>query len=164
MKVTHRNLVTEPARQLFGLPYKKQEHGSYNYAWLDWETTDKFKQLETINKPLDPAKIGLLVIDGDETTYWIGKWFRKGQKVPEGFQAIAVPESSAAVAWVNGNPDTGDLFGQRAMETAHQELVTRHMMTEDDWTNLKYVYERYDPQRFQPEENPTTLDYIFYVK
>ncbi|MGV0168135.1 hypothetical protein ACRYI5_05965 [Furfurilactobacillus sp. WILCCON 0119] len=163
MKVTHRNLISEPERQLFGLPYSKQENGSYNYAWLDWEMTDKFKKLETINKPLDPARIGLLVFDGDEPTYWIGKWFRKGQQVPEGFEAITVPASSAAVAWVNGNPDTGDIFGQRAMEMAKKELILRHLMTDADWDNLAYAYERYDPARFQPEENPTTLDYVFYV-
>lgn len=164
MKVTHRELVSEPERQLFGLPYDHQEQGSYNYAWLDWETSDKFKRLETVNKSLDPAKIGLFVFDGATPTYWIGKWFRKNQQVPDGFKAITVPASSAAVAWVNGNPDTGDLFGDRAMNAAKQELILRHMMTESDWEQLPYAYERYDPQRFQPEENPTTLDYIFYVK
>ncbi|GEK28829.1 hypothetical protein [Furfurilactobacillus siliginis] len=163
MKVTHRQLVTEPERQLFGLPYASQQNGSYNYAWLDWETTDKFKELETINKPLDPAKIGLLVFGAGEPVYWIGKWFRKGQKVPEGFQSIKVPESPAAVAWVNGNPDTGDLFGNLAMEAAHKDLLSHHMMTDNDWDNLAYAYERYDPSRFQPEENPTTLDYVFFV-
>lgn len=164
-EIVHVEKVHLPPLVLIGCRYGDEDRvgGGFGVHWMEWFEKDRFAALEAL--PAAPAHegayLGALRMHAGRFEYWIGMAFPDGTAVPDGFDAVGFPESDAAVCWLKGREETGELFGDAA------EAMTSARIRAEGWTSADaWSIERYACPRFtQPAPDGTRiLDYVTYLR
>lgn len=160
-----------PATTFIGKCYTDadRENGSFGAKWGEWFGNGWFETLEALPMPEggDGSYLGLMTGGGGQDFhYWIGVFCEKGTKAPDGYQTVEFDEGEAAVCWIKGREDTGELFGMHdaCMAKWHEqgwEGSARSCGEPVEWVAI----ERYNCPRYtEPDEQgEVILDYLMYI-
>ncbi len=157
--------VTLPPLLLIGRRYGDADRvgGGFGVHWMEWFEKGRFAALEAL--PAAPAfegaYLGAMRCPDGGFEYWIGMAFPEGTAAPDGFEAVALPAADAAVCWLKGREETGELYGQRAEE------ATSARIRDEGWTPAGgWVMECYACPRFTTPDadGVRILDYVTYLR
>lgn len=139
-----------PEMKLVGKKYGPKSNG-YSSEWGQWFQNNWFGPLESLVADLgmEDAFIGLIRCR-PEFEYWIGVFAKADAEVPEGYESVMLPEGEAAIAWIYGSDENGEIYGAEAHAACTQKF------TEQGWQTGKanWFFERYVCPRFT---NPDKL-------
>ncbi len=153
VKLLDIKLETCPAARLIGKKYSAPGN------WGEWWANGWFDILESLpglDFNCDGYTGAVHTVDG-KPEYWIGMYFPVDIQVPEGFEAVDIPELCYAVCYLYGREDDPELYSE-ASHNACQEALNGLGLTsrENSWR-----FERYSCPRFTtPDEyGCVILDY-----
>lgn len=156
-----------PSVRLIGKRYSDQDRdavGSFAGKWDEWFTNSWFEEIGKLGvvPESEGSSYGMMRMNGNQLEYWIGMLFSEQTQTPDGFSYADLSEGDAAICWLNGSADNGELYGidphnQCAAKIAEQGW----QMKENPW-----FFERYHHSRFTSpdEKGNVVLDYGMYVK
>jgi predicted transcriptional regulator YdeE len=170
-----------PAVRFVGKMYTEEDRvdGSFDKYWTEWrkngwmDILKKLPQIENIEK----GSIGLMGIENKNGIhcnfeYWIGMMLPENTIVPDGFSYVDIPKGDAAICWIYGSDETGEIYD------AHELCMEKMFGKEDGWWNkirndLKgkerdwvWWFERYNDARMSNKDDKgnVILDYGMYIK
>jgi hypothetical protein len=154
--------TVQPAR-LVGKRYTDSDRlgGSFAHKWHEFFGNGWFDALEKAGGKPEFDYLGMMRFAGGAFEYWIGMMFAPGAAAPEGFDSVDVGGFDAAVFWIYGNPDSGELYGL----DLHNKCLA--IMAERGWAPKDggWCLERYNCPRFtSPDGNGNViLDYYIAI-
>lgn len=145
--------------KLIGRKYTNGTH------WGEWWEKNLFASLESTEGLAalnDNGYIGLMRNGKDGFEYWIGMFFESGAIVPEGFEALDIPDANFAVFHIYGNEQKGEIYGEAPTNTCIDILKKSGLDISADFLR----FERYNCPRYTtPDElGNVILDYGFAIK
>ena len=161
-----------PALRLIGKRYTDADRdagGGFGEKHREWHEKACCAGLAKLGAPgMENGMFGLMALNSDDHknfAYWIGYLFPPGTPVPDGFSSLDLPESDLGVAWIRGKcPDVFGLDPHNAALAKLRENGMGNLRGNAGGENTLVFFERYNPQRFQPDEQGVfTLDYGFYL-
>jgi len=166
-----------PALRFIGKRYTNDDrvNGGFGKQWGEWWASDLFTRMkEAVNvAPYDESTIGLMTMRGDmsDFTYWIGLFFPAGSNVPDGYEALDLPESDIGTGWVCGNEENGEIFGAPPHVAVCKKLEEEQIGAfrndiAGEGSDTYCFFERYNCPRFteKDENGNVTLDYGNYIR
>ena len=150
-----------PSLRLIGKKYSDDDRqgGSFGHKWGEWFQNGWFDEIEKLG-PIaenDDSYLGVMrVVDG-MVEYWIGMFFPAGTEVPSGFESVDIPAFDAAVCWLYGNEQSGELYGLEVHNMVVAEAAKHGFIRKDD----DWCFERYNCPRFTAPDDKgnVILDY-----
>lgn len=166
-KIVRTYLQPLPALRLMGKRYgaADAQGGSYSHLWGRWWQDGSFDKLEAhLAGHMIPgyedsdAYIGAKVSADGAEQYWIGMLFAADAPVLPGFEALDLPAHAWKIAWVQGQEDSMEVYGQ---EDACRRALEEAGTPPEDGTQV--VMERYQCPRFTTadEKGRIILDMCF---
>ncbi|MDF2700774.1 MAG: hypothetical protein K0Q49_2337 [Haloplasmataceae bacterium] len=100
----------------------------------EWFKSGWFEHLEKLGslKENGNAFLGIMRYLNDGFEYWIGMFFPKETKVPEGFMYTDIPEGDIATCFIYGREDNGELFGMDVHNTCMEKISMLGWKLQDD--------------------------------
>jgi hypothetical protein len=101
------------------------------------------------------------VVNGD-VEYWIGMLFDPNAPVPEGFDFVDFESFKAAVFWLYGNPDNGELYGLETHNHCLEKFPVHGFIRREDY----WCIERCNCPRYTTpdEKGNVILDYYISIE
>jgi hypothetical protein len=163
MEITKTFKERVPASRLIGKRYgdADRENGGFGHKWGEFFRENWFAALEAAGCRNDFDYLGMMRCRDAEFEYWIGMLADPGVEAPPGFAAVEVESFEAAVFWLYGKEDTGELFGLEAHNRCLELLAQQGFKpAEDGW-----CIERYNCPRFleKDAQGKVVLDYYIEV-
>lgn len=164
-------LQSLPALRLIGKKYGEEDrrNGSFGFQWGEWFSKGWFEPIEKRISPVfhqvyedADAYVGFMCIkDGAPFQYWIGMLTPSDTEVPDGYISLDLPATEAAVAWVYGKEETGDVYCQekKSIQALNADGIPVHPCADGTWR----CFERYVCPRFTTpdEKGNIILDLVF---
>lgn len=74
------------------------DNDSYQSAWLDWESANRFAKLDELAGAAAPTERCSMMVFSPygNIVYWIGRTYPQGTPVPKGYQSFDLPAATAA--------------------------------------------------------------------
>lgn len=160
-----------PAMRLIGRKYGNENRvgGSFGAKWSEWFQNGWFEPLEKLITPAFSASysdadayVGYMCSkEGEPFQYWIGMFVQPDAQPPDGYDCLDFPATEAAVAWIYGKEETGDVYCQeaQAMQALKNAGIPVHPCQDGVWR----CFERYACPRFTTpdEKGCIILDLVF---
>ncbi|PWF99867.1 GyrI-like domain-containing protein [Levilactobacillus bambusae] len=134
--------------------------GNFKDQWQQWLTNGWFTEIENIGSIADPAKMGVILMEKDNFSYWIGYACTMDSAIPDGCSSLILPEGEIIDTHVHGSFKNGEILGSAPISQAYQYAVARGLAKSG--TKPTRIMERFDDRRFNPNDDETTVDYCFY--
>lgn len=150
-----------PAAKLIGKRYTdadRDDSGGFGVQWGQWFANHWFEPLlgaDLAGNCSDP--VGAMRCTAAGFEYWIGVLAAPEHPVPEGYEAVRIPEGDLGVCFLYGKENSADLFGMEAHNACVQAWADLGWHPQPD----VWYLERYNCPRYTvPDENGNViLDY-----
>lgn len=158
-----------PAMRFIGKKYFDEDrvNGGFGEQWREWFANGWFEELEKNSSAKSiyedgDATIGLMRWkDGEPFEYWIGAFFSKTTKVPEGYLSVDFNEAALGVIWVYGREN--EVFGQENQCADYLEKQGYKIIADEK--GAYWFFERYVCPRFTTpdEKGNVILDICHFI-
>jgi predicted transcriptional regulator YdeE len=151
---------TVPAMQLIGKRYTiaDTDGSGFGAKWGEFMQNGWFEKLGEIDGTRDFDCVGLMRMTDGEFEYWIGLMYDQGTPVPEEFDTVNVNEFEAAVFWIYGSHENGEIY--------RQQDACYAIMKERGWgqTCSGWQIERYNSPRFTDPDASGNVILDYYIE
>ncbi|MDR2504853.1 MAG: GyrI-like domain-containing protein [Oscillospiraceae bacterium] len=151
---------TVPAGRLIGKRYTDEDKvgGSFGAKWGEFMQRGWFAALEQAGGKVEFDYVAIMRMNEGEFEYWIGMFFDKNANVPEGFESIDTEEFEAAVFWIYGNAENGEIYCQE--DACLAEMNKRGWRKKQDGWEI----ERYNCPRFTGPDDAGNVILDYYIQ
>jgi hypothetical protein len=153
---------TVPPARLIGKRYADadRQNGSFGHKWDEFFKSGWFGELERAGGKAEFDYIGMMRVAGGAFEYWIGMLFAPGAKAPDGFDFADIGGFGAAVFWIYGNPDSGELYGIDSHNRCLGLLSGKGWAAKDGG----WCIERYNCPRFTEPDSDGNVVLDYYIE
>jgi hypothetical protein len=133
--------------------------GKKNSEWELFWKNGWFETLEKAGGKSEFDYVAMKRVVGGDVEYWIGMLFDVDAVVPEGFDFVDFDEFKAAVFWLYGNPDNGELYGLETHNKCLAELPSHGFERREDY----WCIERCNCPRYTTPDDKGNVILDYYI-
>lgn len=164
---------TLPRTRFIGKKYTNKDRGvdgGFGYRWQQWFEHYFTEEISLLAEAFNgtQGQIGLMTCTEEEDSfeYFTGVFTAMDAPVPEGYDFIDFSSSDIAVCWLQGNPHSGEMYGQEPHNMCLEQWQLNDMDHYREFQGKRwYFFERYNTPRFTEvdDRGEAILDYCMFL-